>query len=192
MGSNAPEVLHQTIKLSRGKHGSPRSGACVMELASMLAGEPFTDQPVTACPVIGGFMRAYNDACDDRRRQDLLPYAAAVIGTRGDDELAERRAAACLRFAQQMRTPRTRVGRWFAARRPSTGTIGRPAIEAAGVIAARALRKVDDATHPRALAFIDELIAIGGKDRLSAGALAAESAVGGAAAARSADTTITA
>jgi len=167
MGSNAPEVLHQTVRLSRGKHGSPRSGACVMELASMLAGEPFTDQPMTACPVIGGFMRAYNDACDDRRRQDLLPYAAAVVGTRGDDDLTERRAAACLRFAQHVRTPRTRVGRWLAARRPSAGTIGRPAVEAAGVIAARALRKVDDVTHRQALAFIDELIELGGKPRVA-------------------------
>jgi hypothetical protein len=165
MGSNAPEVLHQTVRLSRGKHGSPRSGACVMELASMLAGEPFTDQPITACPVIGGFMRAYNDACDDRRRQDLLPYAAAVVGTRGDDDLTERRAAACLRFAQCVRTPRTKVGRWLAARRPATGTIGRPAVEAAGVIAARALRKVDDVTHRQALAFIDDLIALGGTPR---------------------------
>jgi hypothetical protein len=187
MGSNAPEVLHQTIKLSRGKHGSPRSGACVMELASMLAGEPFTDQPMTACPVIGGFMRAYNDACDDRRRQDLMPYASAVIGTRGDDELAERRAVACLRFAQQVRTPRTRVGRWFASRRPATGTIGRPAIEAAGVIAARALRKIDDTTHRRALAFIDELIAIEGKEALTPGAVSAQ----GAAAMASPETAVT-
>jgi hypothetical protein len=30
---------HQTIKLSKGKHTSPEEGACVMELASMLAGE---------------------------------------------------------------------------------------------------------------------------------------------------------
>jgi len=38
-------VTHQTIRLSRGKHSSPEEGACVMELASMLAGEPFSDHP---------------------------------------------------------------------------------------------------------------------------------------------------
>ncbi len=37
---------YQTVKLSRGKHSSPEYGACVMELASMLAGEPFS---ITTC-----------------------------------------------------------------------------------------------------------------------------------------------
>jgi hypothetical protein len=37
-------VSHQTIKLSKGKHRAPEDGACVMELASMLAGESFTDR----------------------------------------------------------------------------------------------------------------------------------------------------
>jgi hypothetical protein len=45
-------VTHQTIKLSKGKHASPGDGACVMELASMLAAEPFSDHPAV-CPVIG-------------------------------------------------------------------------------------------------------------------------------------------
>ena len=27
----------------------------------MLAGEPFTDQPESVCPVIASFLRAYND-----------------------------------------------------------------------------------------------------------------------------------
>ena len=38
-------VSYQTIKFSKGKHAYPEEGACVMELASMLAGEPFTDHP---------------------------------------------------------------------------------------------------------------------------------------------------
>ena len=33
-------VTHQTVRLTTGKHTSPSDGACVMELASMLAGEP--------------------------------------------------------------------------------------------------------------------------------------------------------
>ena len=39
-------VRHQTIKLSRGWHDSPDEGACVMELASMPAGEEFSDENV--------------------------------------------------------------------------------------------------------------------------------------------------
>src|SRR3954454_10508387 len=53
-----------------------------MELASMLADEPFSDQPESACPVVGMVLRSYNDGLDDRRRQDLYPYAARVSGTR--------------------------------------------------------------------------------------------------------------
>ena len=44
-------VTYQTIKLGKGKHSSPDDGACVMELASMLAGESFTDHPSSVCPV---------------------------------------------------------------------------------------------------------------------------------------------
>ncbi|MDQ2894470.1 MAG: hypothetical protein M3Y09_02295, partial [Actinomycetota bacterium] len=80
-------VTHQTIKLSKGKHRSPEGGACVMELASMLAGEPFTDHPRSVCPAIGSFMRAYNDAIDDHRRQDLCAYAATVAGSRSGHEI---------------------------------------------------------------------------------------------------------
>ena len=50
-------VSYQTIKLIKGKHSGPDAGACVMELASMLAGEPFTDHPASVCPVIGSFLR---------------------------------------------------------------------------------------------------------------------------------------
>ena len=42
-------VSYQTIKLSKGKHTSPEEGACVMELASMLAGETFTDSGSGTC-----------------------------------------------------------------------------------------------------------------------------------------------
>jgi len=77
-----PETMHQTVKLSRGKHSSPQRGACVMELASMLAGEPFSDRPDCVCPVLAGFLRVYNDQLDDDRRQDLFAYEARVVGSR--------------------------------------------------------------------------------------------------------------
>ena len=75
-------ISYQTITLSKGKPASPEDGACAMELASMLAGEPFNDHPRSVCPVIGSFLRAYNDRIDDGRRQDLTPtrpkWSAAV------------------------------------------------------------------------------------------------------------------
>jgi hypothetical protein len=52
-----------------------------MELASMLAGEPFSDHPESACPVIASFLRAYNDSIDADRRQDVYAYASRVVGS---------------------------------------------------------------------------------------------------------------
>jgi hypothetical protein len=89
---------HQTVRLSRGAHRNPHDGVCVMELASLLAGESFTDKPRTASPVIAAFLRAYNDGVDDERRQDLYGYASRVVGTRGGGAEERARAKLCRRF----------------------------------------------------------------------------------------------
>jgi hypothetical protein len=67
-----------------------------MEVASMLAGEAFTDEPRCVCPVIAEFLRTYNDQVDDSRRQDLYEYASLVVDTRGDAPRERRRANMCL------------------------------------------------------------------------------------------------
>ena len=72
---------HQTVELTRGRHSSPEHGVCVMELASMLAGEPFSDHPRSVSPTIAAVLRGYNDMLDDDRRRDLYAYAAEVVGT---------------------------------------------------------------------------------------------------------------
>jgi hypothetical protein len=87
---------HQTIRLIRGRHSTPERGACVMEVASMLAAEPFSDEPRCVCPVIAEFLRTYNDNVDDLRRQDLLAYASLVVDTRGDARAERQRANLCL------------------------------------------------------------------------------------------------
>jgi hypothetical protein len=90
---------HQTVRLSQGKHRDPDHGACVMELASMLAGEPFSDRPRCVDPVIAAFMRAFNDRLDHAPRQRLYPYAAAVVGSRKGKRAARARRAKCLAYA---------------------------------------------------------------------------------------------
>jgi hypothetical protein len=152
-------VSHQTIKLSKGKHSSPRDGACVMELASMLAGEKFTDHPESVCPAIGSFLRAYNDAVEDDRRQDLYAYASQVVGTRSCDEVERARAQRLLQWAAARQSRR-----WTRVLPPALRSIGsgrRPPIDACGTHAVRSIRRHSDATHAEVLALIDELIAIG-------------------------------
>lgn len=96
-----PELSHQTVRLSRGRHASPRDGMCVMELASTLAGERFSDHPRSVSPVIAALLREYNDAVDDERRQALIPYAALAVGTRGCRTLERTRARRCVRWAAE-------------------------------------------------------------------------------------------
>src|SRR4051812_41179392 len=71
----------QTVRLAPGRHAIPDQGVCVMELASMLAGEPLTDRPRSVSPALANLLRGYNDGLDDRRRQTLKLYAAASLDT---------------------------------------------------------------------------------------------------------------
>jgi hypothetical protein len=90
---------HQTVTISRGRHESPASGACVVELASLLAGERFTDHPLSVCPVIAGFLRDYNDLLADGERDELYPYAALVVGTAASGRARRERARLLLDWA---------------------------------------------------------------------------------------------
>jgi hypothetical protein len=77
-----------------------------MEVASMLADEPFTDEPRCVCPVIAEFLRSYNDLVDDARRQELLAYASLVVGTRDGPAAERRRANMCLDWWLAASAPR--------------------------------------------------------------------------------------
>jgi len=155
-------VSHQTIKLSRGKHSSPSDGACVMELASMLAGERFTDHPESVCSAIGSFLRAYNDGVEDDRRQDLYDYAARVVGSRSSAEIERARAERLLEWAAQRNWRR-----WTRLLPPAVRTLGatrRPPIDACGTHAVRSIRRHTDASHAEVLALIDELLGMRAPD----------------------------
>src|SRR5438067_721731 len=101
MASAAPEqaISHQNVRLGPGRHPRPGKVVCVLELASMLAGERFGDRPAAVCPVIGAILRAYNDNVDERRRQDLYRFAADAVDTRRDYRVQRQRADAALVWA---------------------------------------------------------------------------------------------
>src|SRR4051794_14521194 len=71
--------------LSRGKHRSPRRGACFMEFASFLAGERWSDHPSCTHPLLAQLARQVNDNLSDGDRQQLVPLIPMVVGRRGDD-----------------------------------------------------------------------------------------------------------
>src|SRR5215204_3513721 len=71
--------------LSRGKHRSPRKGACFMEFASLLAGERWSDHPACTHPLLAALARHVNDHTSDAGRQRLADLIPSVIGLTGDD-----------------------------------------------------------------------------------------------------------
>src|SRR5438309_903462 len=158
-------VTHQTIRLSRGNHASPESGACVMELASMLADEPFSDHPASVCPVIASLLRRYNDSVDERRRQDLKHLAARVIGSRADRQTEMMRLIRLRDWALSVRASR---GRWARLTILDSAEIARTFsgiessrdVELVSRYAAAVIRKPNAATHRKVLALVDELLAM--------------------------------
>lgn len=89
-----PDVLPRIglieIILKAGGHSSRAQAVCAMEAVAWLAGEPHSDQPQCACPVIGSFMRSWNDAIqtDEKRNALLKPLLPLLVGA-----IRERRRA---------------------------------------------------------------------------------------------------
>jgi hypothetical protein len=149
---------YQTVTLGRGKHRSPEEGACVIELATMLAGESFSDHCRRIDPSISAFLRGYNDHIDSRRRADLKPLAVEVIDSRGSRSLARRRAELCAEFARGAPPPPLLA---FHRRRFRDDFLAAesPDPQLAGIVAGGgAWRRTKQ--HERTLRFIDELIAL--------------------------------
>lgn len=79
--------------LSRGRHRRPRNGACLMEYASYLANEKWSDHPACTHPLLAELARQVNDFISDGARQELLQLVPEMIGVTGDDVRIDLRIA---------------------------------------------------------------------------------------------------
>jgi hypothetical protein len=86
------------INLGSGSHDAPDKGACVMEAVAYVYGKDWTDHPPCVCPIIGQFLRSWNDSltCDDDRNRLLKPLVLKVAGTKSTKEVQERRGWMCM------------------------------------------------------------------------------------------------
>jgi hypothetical protein len=89
-GPRVPELIPE---LSRGKHRSPRKGACFMEMVSYLAGEPWSDHPACTHPLLAALARLVNDHTSDAGRRNLIELAPSMIGLTSDDPRVDVRIA---------------------------------------------------------------------------------------------------
>jgi hypothetical protein len=107
--------------------------------------------------VIADLLRSYNDAIDDRRRQDLYEYASRVVGSRASSSVE--------------RTRRARIRQWSAARRPwwTRALLGYslawltawPLPESPGLRAVTVMGPPSDRSHSAMLGLIDDLLEVG-------------------------------
>ena len=104
-----------TITLKSGSHATREEGVCAMEAVAWLAGEPHSDAPECASPVIAAFLRSWNDnlPTDEDRQRLLRPLVPLVIGTRADNATELWRSYMALDWLVRVHTPA-----WLRRRRP--------------------------------------------------------------------------
>jgi hypothetical protein len=141
--------------LSRGKHRNPRRGACFMELASVLAGERWSDHPSCTHPLLAQLARQVNDNSSDVERQHLARLIPSVVGRRGDDDtwlaVAVAVAATAVLEVPEVRQ-RALAGGLLQAEQLCTDRPDRPARDA---VRRRARAALDDV--PGAVAWVEQL-----------------------------------
>lgn len=93
------------LVLDKGAHSSPDAGMCVLEAVAFIAGEPFSDHPQCASPIIGAFLRSWNDSLPDDDRQQLKQYIPRLVGTRSTAEVEDARGWMCLDWLVRTYTP---------------------------------------------------------------------------------------
>ena len=88
------ERLLEQHPLRHGAHPTRGDGMCAMEMVAWLAGEPHSDEPRCACPVIAAFVRALNDALpsDAARNRLLRPLVPKLVNTRANGRVEALRA----------------------------------------------------------------------------------------------------
>ena len=109
-----------TYTLTYGSHASREDGMCLMEAVAYLAGEPHTDAPACACPVLTAFAVRLNDAMgtgpdgDALRARYLHDLAPMLVGSRSTPEVEQVRAYVLADHAVRVFAPLALEAAWPA------------------------------------------------------------------------------
>jgi len=97
----------QALSLKHGGHEENERAMCVMEACAYVAGEPWSDAPQCACPVITAFMVSWNDSLpsDADRDRRLKPLIPLIVGTRSTPQVEQRRATMAADWLIRVHTP---------------------------------------------------------------------------------------
>jgi hypothetical protein len=164
------------LVLGSGSHKDREQGVCVMEAVAWLAGEPHSDRPVCACPVVGAFARRLNDTLDKADRQRLREFIPALVKSKATREVEIRRGFVAADHAVRVIAPLAME----VIKRPDLAKMLRdcsPIVDKATAIAAR-----DVATKVRGAAAAYAAADAAAADAADAAAYAAADAAASAAA----------
>ena len=150
MGDDTQTQAIDGITLTSGSHEDRAKGMCALEAVAFLAGEPHSDAPTCACPVLATFGRRLNDARwpDDTSRTEAMRSAVlALVGSRSTKAVKRARRAYLVDCAL----------RWYA---PLAIMAAVGACEARGIdctaLRAAALRLCEAPTRDHAILARDE------------------------------------
>ncbi len=100
-----PPVALAKVQLDTGAHQKPTQGMCVMEMASLLAKEKFSDNPTCVNEVITRSARGVNDSVSEPDRQRLkkmLPRIMRCRRTADDKRINVRLAIYCAKSVEHL------------------------------------------------------------------------------------------
>ena len=99
------QINLDTLTLKSGGHSDFESGACLLEAASYMAGEPWSDHPKCVSAVLGRMGRSLNDRLGSDDRQKLKVFLPSLLHTADDGQDDARRWMAA-DWAVRVATPR--------------------------------------------------------------------------------------
>ncbi len=82
----------EDLELQKGSHDAASKEMCLLEAVAFVAGEPWSDNPKCASPLLADYGRRLNDRLSHALRQELKPLIPMLVGSVGDDATEERRS----------------------------------------------------------------------------------------------------
>ena len=90
-------AILENLVLKCGSHDTREDGVCAMEAVAWIAEEDHSDRPEGECPIIGAFLRSWNDSIptDEERTALIKPLLVLVVGTKSAKEIETKRGWMC-------------------------------------------------------------------------------------------------
>lgn len=82
-------------KLTTGSHARPEEGVCFMEAVAWVTGEPHSDHPECACPILTDITIDANDSMSDVDRQRLIEAIPALVGSKTSSKRVRFKRCVC-------------------------------------------------------------------------------------------------